>query len=331
MTSFHAFQNYEHEISSVIKWVREKKSKKQNNLLIMSPALEKFQIQLQNEIDRHIHPSIFLNLQTESILNTSLKRPLSAEPIIRAALICIKINEKKHLSIKELCDLLLFDNWISDDSFKSKQYLATQLKDTKKKYISTKSLLKLLEIKSSSDDECSFKKLIDIFKIVKNNQDEWVNSKEVSSWNTLILNFLEIIKFGKIYNILSFENNNLELLLKVFNQLNKSKLIAKKLTLSEYINQLEYYLENFVPNKINEESNIDIYGFHENPTKEYDAIWLMNMNDNFWPNQDEFNPFLSKKIQEKNNIFNTFYHQKIYKNKIDRLLNYQKSYQYPFP
>jgi len=324
VTSFHAFQNYEHEISAVIEWVREKESKKQNNLLIMSPALEKFQIQLLNEIDRHIHPKIFLDLQTESILNTSLKRPLSAEPIIRAALICIKINERKLLSIKELCDLLLFDNWVSDDSLKSKQYLASQLKNTKKKYITTKNLLKLLEMNSSSDDEYSFKNLSDIFKIVKNNQDEWLNDKEVSSWNTLIFNFLEIIKFGKIYNLLPFEINNLELLLKVFNQINKSKVITKKLSLPEYIKQLEYYLENFVPNKINEESNIDIYGFHENPTKEYDAIWLMNMNDNFWPNHDEFNPFLSKKIQEKNNIFNTFYHQKIYKNKIDRLSKLSK-------
>ncbi len=48
--------------------------------------------------------------------------------------------------------------------------------------------------------------------------------------------------------------------------------------------------------------------FTENPTKEYDAIWLMNMNDNFWPNLvDEFNPFFIKKIQRKKIIYSILF------------------------
>ena len=45
----------------------------------------------------------------------------------------------------------------------------------------------------------------------------------------------------------------------------------------------------------------------------------MNMNDNFWPSNDEYNPFLSKKIQEKYNLFNYIHHKKLYLHKINRL------------
>ena len=45
-----AYQNYDHEISAVIEWIKEKKSKKQHRLLIMSPALEKLQVKLQNAL-----------------------------------------------------------------------------------------------------------------------------------------------------------------------------------------------------------------------------------------------------------------------------------------
>ena len=93
--NYKGYQNYEHEISAVVKWIKDKLSKNQKKLLIVSPALEKFQVKLQNELDRNIQPIIFRDIRSESITNSSLKRPLSSEPIIRAALILIKLNEEK--------------------------------------------------------------------------------------------------------------------------------------------------------------------------------------------------------------------------------------------
>ena len=68
------YQDYDHEISAIISWVKEKLSKKQTKLLIMSPALDKFQIKLQNEIDRNIQPIIFQEMRSESITNSSHTR-----------------------------------------------------------------------------------------------------------------------------------------------------------------------------------------------------------------------------------------------------------------
>ena len=151
------------------------------------------------------------------------------------------------------------------------------------------------------------------------NRDEWPKYNNATVWGELILSYLDQIKFGKINQLIHFENNNLKHFFKVLNQLNFSHVIPKKLRLEDYSRYLEYYLENFVPNQPNEESSIDIYGFYENPSSEYDGIWLMNMNDNFWPSSDEYNPFLSKKIQEKYNLFNYIHHKKLYLNKINRL------------
>ena len=314
-----AYQNYDHEISAVIEWIKEKKSKKQHRLLIMSPALEKIQVKLQNAVDRNIQPSIFKDIQLRSIINTSLKRPLSAEPIIQAALILIKINENKLISIKELNELFLFDNWLSKNIFIEKQYFASMIKASKKKFISLTDLQNLLKKTFADSRKEDINKLINAFNISEMNRDKWPKYNNATVWGELILSYLDQIKFGKINQLIHFENNNLKHFFKVLNQLNFSHVIPKKLRLEDYSRYLEYYLENFVPNQPNEESSIDIYGFYENPSSEYDGIWLMNMNDNFWPSNDEYNPFLSKKIQEKYNLFNYIHHKKLYLNKINRL------------
>lgn len=313
------YQNFEHEISAVVAWIKDKLSKNQKKLLIMSPALERFQIKLQNEIDRNIQPIIFKDIQSESITNSSLKRPLSAEPIIRAALILIKLNEEKLIPIKEICEILLFNNWIDTTTFISRQYLAHQISGTKKQFISLFDLQDLLKKPLYMSQNEDHKILQATFNIIQNNRKSWHKKQKAYYWGTLITQYLKRLNFGKINSLLYFENNNLKYFFKVINYINSSKIISQNLTLNEYYTYLEYYLENFIPSQPNEDVFIDIYGFYENPTNEYDAIWLMNMNDNFWPNKEGFNPFLSKKLQDKYNLFNDAYNKYIYSRKIERL------------
>ena len=317
--NYQGYQNYEHEISAVIKWIKDKLSKNQQKLLIMSPALEKFQVKIQNEIDRNIQPIIFKDIRSESVTNSSLKRSLSAEPIIRAALILIKLNEEKLIPIKEICEILLFNNWIDNKTVISREYLAHQLTSTKKKFISLFELQNLLKAPLHIRQDGERKILQDTFNIIQNNRKNWHKKRDSFYWSELITQYLKKLKFGQINNLLYFENNNLKYFFKVINYINSSKIITQNLTLHEYSTYLEYYLENYIPSQPNEDAFIDIYGFYENPTNEYDAIWLMNMNDNFWPNKEGFNPFLSKKLQDKYNLFNDTYNNDIYSHKIERL------------
>ena len=79
-------------VKCVTDWIKAKQEPNLNHLLIISPALERFQIKLQNHIDREIQPKIFTNIEYENIYNSSLRRPLSKEPIISAAFNLIKLN-----------------------------------------------------------------------------------------------------------------------------------------------------------------------------------------------------------------------------------------------
>ena len=152
----------------------------------MSPALEKVQVKLQNEIDRNIQPSIFKDIQSRSIVNSSLKRPLSAEPIIRAGLILIKININKRIPIKELSELILFVNWISEDLFTERQYFASILKGSKKKFISLPELQNLLKISFADSLNKSIEKLITTFNIMQDNRDKWPKYNKPTAWGELI-------------------------------------------------------------------------------------------------------------------------------------------------
>lgn len=316
-----AYQSYEHEVSAIIEWIKENISKKHKKLLIISPALERFQIKIQNEIDRHIQPIVFNKIQTESIANFSLRRPLSAEPILRSALNLIKLNDKKFIPINDICELLLFNNWIDNESFLLREDLANTLRLSKKKFISLQNLQNIVEGYSERYEDSSCRGLRDSLNLIQKNQEIWREKSTGLYWSKQIFQYLDRLNFSKVNNLLYFENNNLKFFFKVINYVNSSKVIPRKLTLSEYLEFIEYYLENFIPSQPNDDAFIDIYGFYENPTKKYDAIWLMNMNDNFWPNKDGFNPFLSKNIQSKYNLFNNTYYRNIYFRKIERLSN----------
>ena len=195
------YQDYDHEISAIISWAKEKLSKKQTKLLIMSPALDKFQIKLQNEIDRNIQPIIFQEMRSESITNSSLKRPLSAEPIIRAALNLIKLNEEKLTPIKELCELMLFDNWIDKKSFLCRQYLANKIRSSKTNFISLVNLLEMTKESLHKDHDDHLKILQATFRIIQKNRENWHEKKESYCWGKLIIEYLEILNFSKVNNL----------------------------------------------------------------------------------------------------------------------------------
>jgi len=107
-------ENVEDEIKEIIKWIKENSKKK---LLIVSPALSRFQIKLQNEIDREIQPNIYKEYDKNNIYNSNLKRPLSNEPIITAAINLLKLNNSHYIKPKLIYESLIFNNWIDSEYY----------------------------------------------------------------------------------------------------------------------------------------------------------------------------------------------------------------------
>ena len=57
---------------------------------------------------------------------------------------------------------------------------------------------------------------------MQDNRDKWPKYNKPTTCGELIYSYLEKLNFGKISNLIYFENNNLNDFFKVFNQLNYS-------------------------------------------------------------------------------------------------------------
>jgi len=308
-------ENVEDEIKEIIKWIKGNSKKK---LLIISPALSRFQIKLQNKIDREIQPNIYSEYNKNNIYNSNLKRPLSNEPIITALISLLKLNNPHYIKPKLIYESLLFNNWIDSKDYKYREQLGNYIKDKKLPKISINSLKKLIE-SDSKLKELKLNSLTKTLILIEKNQVLWSKKKEVNEWVTLTEEYWVKIKVNKINNLLSFEINNINSLFKSLNQLKNNKIINYPITFQEYWEILFTQLENSPAPKDANDFDIDINGFAENPIKKYDAIWLMNMNTNLWPGKTEFNPFIPKKLQKKYHIFDEINMKKINKVRLNRL------------
>ena len=314
----YACHDYQEELYAVTEWIKAKQKQNLNHLLIVSPTLERFQIKLQNHIDREIQPKIFTSVDHENIYNSSLRRPLSKEPIISAAFNLIKLNMKEEVLTEIICELLKFNNWIDADEQKDREKLAQYISSKNIKKINLTKLMGIIRNDTKLKD-LELNKLEIILNEIIKNQALWVNKNYINEWVTITRLFLDTIKLGEINKLLTFEINNIENFYKLLHQLSLNKIFTKKIIFSEYLEKLSFYLEGFVPGPYNDRATIDIYGFDEYPIKKYDAIWLMNMNTNLWPGKTEFNPFIPKKLQKKYHIFDEIHIKKIDKVRLNRL------------
>jgi len=158
--------------------------------------------------------------------------------------------------------------------------------------------------------------------LIKKNQTLWGGKKEISEWVSLTEQYWKEIKIFEINNLLLFEINNIDSLLKSLNEIKNNQIIDYSITFEEYWEIIFTQLSSWPAPIETDDSFIDINGFEENPIKKYDAIWLMNMNINFLPGKAEFNPFISKKLQKKHHIFDEVYTKKIEEVHINRLKNF---------
>ena len=311
-------EDVEGEIKEVARWIKKNPKKK---LLIISPALNRYQIKLQNELDRQIQPDIYNEYDKNNIYNSNLQRPLSNEPIITAAINLLKLNHAHQTSTKLFYESLIFNNWIDADGYKDREELANYINDKKFPEISINSLIRLIK-KDPNVKELNLNSLLDTLSLIKKNQVLWSKKKRVNEWVTLTEQYWNAIHITKINNLLTFEINNINSLFKSLGQLKNNKIIDYSVTFEEYWEILFTQLESNPAPKGTNDYYIDINGFAEHPIKKYDAIWLMNMNTKFWPGKTEFNPFVPKELQKKYHIFDEVYTKKINEVRLARLKNF---------
>ena len=311
-------KNAEDEIKEIIVWIKQNLKKK---LLIISPALNKYQIKLQNELDRQIQPDIYNEYNKKNIYNSNLQRPLSKEPIITAAINLLKLNNSHQTNLKIFFESLMFNNWIDADGYNDREQLANYINDKKIPKITINLIIKLIK-NDLKVNHLNLDSLESTLTLIKKNQTLWRKKKTITEWISLTEQYWKKIKIFEINNLLSFENNNINDLIKSLNQVSNNKIIDELSTFEEYLEILLTQLESWPAPIEKDNSYIDINGFEENQIKKYDAIWLMNMNSKYCPGKRNFNPFISKKLQKKYHIFDEVYTKKIDAIRLNRLKNF---------
>ena len=307
------------EMLGVTQWVKTKVAEGARKLLIISPVLSKVQINLQNKINREVNPEIFKNLSKESIYDSDLQRPLTSEPIIRAGLQLLELTQQAQMiKPKIIYECLLFNNWIDNRFYAEREKLGNYLKLKNNPSYSIHSIQHIIDNDPKLKD-LELDSLKDTLKILKKYRKLWSKSLRLREWVYQIEALWNEIKFSEINFLLSFEINNLNSLYASLHQLKNNEVVDGLIEFKTFMKLLFIHLESWPAPKKDGQSLIDIKGFYENPIKEYDAIWLMNMNDNHWPGKLMFNSLLPMKLQKKYHIFDEEYYKKINTFHQDRL------------
>jgi probable DNA repair protein len=306
------------EIKEIIVWIKQNLKKK---LLIISPALNKYQIKLQNELDRQIQPDIYNEYNKKNIYNSNLQRPLSKEPIVTAAINLLKLNNSHQTNSKNFFESLMFNNWIDAEGYNDREQLANYINDKKIPKITINLIIKLIK-NDVKVKHLNLDSLESTLTLIRKNQTLWQKKKTIMEWAALTEQYWKEIKIFEINKLLSFENNNINDLIKLLSQVSNNQIIDELSTFEEYLEILLIQLESWPAPTEKDNSYIDINGFEENQIKKYDAIWLMNMNTNYCPGKRNFNPFIPKILQKKYHIFDEVYTKKIEAIRLNRLKNF---------
>ncbi|MEK9777451.1 MAG: PD-(D/E)XK nuclease family protein [Methylophilaceae bacterium] len=311
--NYHQFNNVEDELNHISQWVKKLIDGGAKKILIITPALAEFQSTLENKILRLAQTEIFHDPRLESITTSTLRRPLTNEPSIRFITQLLRMPLKNIIATNEWFEILTFTNWINQENFHQRQKIGEIIKESKRKGFSIEGLMMFIKNHDDLEYQSTIQQLssIDHFKTnIHKKQSPYL-------FNKLVLDLIDEIKWMKIYKLLPFEINILNSFYNVLNQISKFP-IDEKISYQRYIEVLDYYLEKVMTSEDKPDAKITLSGFMEEQYLNYDAVWVANFNDTFWPEKKAFNPFLPKTIIEDHCIYDESYFRQLTQYRINQ-------------
>lgn len=311
------YQNIDLEINAVCDWVRNCRIKGKKNLLIVSPELSQYQQILESKINKIVQPEIYKDLSQFSKIKTKLNRPLSNEPSIKFMqnLLWLIIDEKP-LSLTWQ-SILYYPNWLEGTDLIARQKFADVLKSTKQKKFSIKNIIFLLNLHNEKEENALIN-LLEFLYLMEQKKNILAKKQPIEEFNSVLIELKSKSGWFKNKNYLPFEINILESFNKVINSITSS-IITDKIEAKDYFAILNYHLDNIVPQTHYHGTEITLSGFLEDHIIDYDGVWLLNMNNCFWPKKNNYNPFFSKNLLQKYCIYDDEYYEEFTYHKINQL------------
>jgi probable DNA repair protein len=296
------FLNEEHESMQIVEWC---KTQIENNkkILIVTPQLDQIIDRLTSMLDKTFHPETFTPSlsQEKRIYQFSLNTPLFHLSMVYLNLKLIELAARGTSKINELKNILSHSGWSDGKELCQRYKLINQLERKRRGNLSVKDLIEMSELIEDLNNEIPFLKIH--LNHIHTSHHEWRTKRSPSEWIKTFEEYLKNIKSSLLAPKDSFEENIYETWNKTNETISSLDNLMGEVSIQEMLDIFQYYLKKTThQHKHQGNFKIDILGFHETTYENYDATWIMNLNEHHWPSPHQYNPFIPIKIQHDRHI-----------------------------
>jgi probable DNA repair protein len=296
------FLNEEHESMQIVEWC---KTQIENNkkILIVTPQLDQIIDRLTSMLDKTFHPETFTPSlsQEKRIYQFSLNTPLFHLSMVYLNLKLIELAARGTSKINELKNILSHSGWSDGKELCQRYKLINQLERKRRGNLSVKDLIEMSELIEDLNNEIPFLKIH--LNHIHTSHHEWRTKRSPSEWIKTFEEYLKNIKSSLLAPKDSFEESIYETWNKTNETISSLDNLMGEVSIQEMLDIFQYYLKKTThQHKHQGNFKIDILGFHETTYENYDATWIMNLNEHHWPSPHQYNPFIPIKIQHDRHI-----------------------------
>jgi probable DNA repair protein len=296
------FLNEEHESMQIVEWC---KTQIENNkkILIVTPQLDQIIDRLTSMLDKTFHPETFTPSlsQEKRIYQFSLNTPLFHLSMVYLNLKLIELAARGTSKINEIKNILSHSGWSDGKELCQRYKLINHLERKRRGSISTKDLIEMSELIEGLNNKTPFLKIH--LNHIHASHHKWRTKRSPSEWIKTFDEYLKNIQSSLLAPKDSFEESIYEAWSKTNETISSLDNLMGEISIQEMLDIFQYYLKKTThQHKHQGNFKIDILGFHETTYENYDATWIMNLNEHHWPTPHQYNPFIPIKIQHDSHI-----------------------------
>jgi len=296
------FLNEEHESMQIVEWCKTQIENNQK-ILIVTPQLDQIIDRLTSMLDKTFHPETFTPSlsQEKRIYQFSLNTPLFHLSMVYLNLKLIELAARGTSKISELKNILSHSGWSDGKELCQRYKLINHLERKRRGNLSVKDLIEMSELIEGLNNEIPFLRIH--LNHIHASHHEWRTKRSPSEWIKTFEQYLKNIKSSLLAPKDSFEESIYETWNKTNETISSLDNLMGEISIQEMLDIFQYYLKKTThQHKHQGNFKIDILGFHETTYENYDATWIMNLNEHHWPSPHQYNPFIPIKIQHDRHI-----------------------------
>jgi ATP-dependent helicase/nuclease subunit B len=293
-----SFRTAAEEFEAVASWAAALVQKGEKNIGIVHPELALHRNKIEEAFLNAFHPDHVYCAQKiiSNAFTLSAGTPLGSQILVKTALrICRLIQSK--LSFSDI-DFILRHGYIgkNGDQVSENLRIIQALKQTNKTIWPIDVLLKWLALQTESEY------ILSLFERIKNALNGAVFLGQpigLLSFTEILKKYLVIFDFPGERVLSSLEYQIVDRFYKAINAFLQVDLILPNKKFTEYLTEFEVFL-NFIP--FQAESGVvpvNIMGVLEASGQLFSHLWVMGMNNEYWPGSPDPNPFLAYDLQRE--------------------------------